>query len=547
MSQFNKWFEESKLAGLGPPEAAMLARTPTPTEIQQGIGLMSESPVRPAVKVAPSATETGLPAGLRQTVRGEAPAQPVGNVGAETKVAPEATPANEVATGEIAPGQSVNLTNADMQSRAEVLQRVGQDTARRSAIEADPLQAATEAQMTRHNEPAGQASLNQFTHEKDALENYTSNLIDRMGGTQGMDEASLHQIGQTISKPFDSLRGWFKTSIDNLYNEANKVAGNIPLTDLPNTKSLLSDPTFQNTAFAKGQRELVNSIDSQLKHFIEKNNGELSVQNAEQYRQWLNTIWSPDNSRLIRQVQDALDQDVFSHAGSDIYQTSRKLYELRIKTLDDPKGIAKMFEFDPQTPLNRTTPFNKIPNSLLNLDPDQFEHIVGVLKDMPSDLQPEAQAALGEIKSQFLNKILDAGTQTGGTPSKFWKFRDVNKFFKANTAKMPMVFSPEEMEEIKDIQRAGNINGSDTNYPGTAASVSNAIKAGLMSRALTKVSAAAGAAAGGLAGGVFGPTGGAAGSAAGAAAGEGFGVRQAEKAAQKSFGKKLVPLSEIGK
>lgn len=542
LDTFNKWFEESKLAGLGPSEAGMLAqhanveRFPNPKNI----------PAAPAPE----------PAVLRPTVRGaEVPegafpqaATNLNTTAAEAPAVPMSKVSETVATGDVAPGESANISNQDRFNRAQVLHRVGQISFRDSALDADPLQAATEAQMTNHNEPAGQAALDQFTHEKDALSNYTSNLINEVGGSHGIDEASLHERGKVVAKPFDDLRNYYENAVEKLYNAANEKAAGVSMDGFPKTKELLDDTTTYNSALAAGQANLVDAIKSQMNEFVKKNDGQFNVKSAEDFRKWLNENWTPDNSKIIGKVKDALDQDVLSSAGGDIYKQARALHQLKINTLDDPKGISKMFEFNKFNPLNRTTAYDKIPDALTRLDPDQFNHIVTVLKQMPEELQPEAQAALGEIKGHYLNRILDSGSMVNGTPNKFWSYRNVNKLFQNNSSKMPMVFSPEEMERVKDIRRAGNINSVNSGYPGAAAAAANAVKAGLMTKAFGNIASyVAGGAGGFLGGAAAGPTGGALGALGAKSMMEHAAAGIGEKAAKRSFKKGLTNIKDIGK
>jgi len=186
-------------------------------------------------------------------------------------------------------------------------------------------------------------------------------------------------------------------------------------------------------------------------------------------------------------------------------------------------------EHDPQTPINRTTAFNRIPDTLTRLSPAQFENVLKTLQTMPEELQPQAQAAIAEIKAHLANKLNDAGSSTSGQ----WNARGVDKVYKANSAKFQSAFAdePEVLAGIQDLRSAGNILSVNQSYPGAAAQAANALKRGMMSRTLGKMGATAGA---GL-GSVLGPFGAAGGAAVGETLGSSAGQSLAERAALKNW------------
>ncbi len=215
---------------------------------------------------------------------------------------------------------------------------------------------------------------------------------------------------------------------------------------------------------------------------------------AEGIKQYNNSQWSPSTSGLIGKINGSIDNDTFSSAGGDIYKQARQMAALKYKTLDNPNGISKLMDTDPQTPINRVTPFNKIPDTLTRLSPDQFHHVISVLDNMPPEIQPLAQAAKNEIKGHMANQLLDAGSKTQTQ----WDAPSVAKVYKNNTAKYPMVFNDNELSKIKDLRDAGDINFIKGGYPGAAIQGSNLTNSALL--ALPSAGVAAGEVAGSLAG-----------------------------------------------
>lgn len=428
-------------------------------------------------------------------------------------------------------------------SRAAILRRVGLEKARDSALQGDAMRAATDAQMTRFDEPAGVAAKQQFDAEKGALQQHAEGIIKRAGGTVGTDEDSLNNRGQTIANAFDALRDWFDKKTTDVYAAADERAGGAPVTNLDSVDALLKDKTFRNTLLAKDQGSLLNSVENQLEYFREGNPGGFTAKGAEQVRQWLNQIWSPDNRFAVGQIKDAIDQDVAKGAGSDVYADARATARLKKQTLDNPKGVAQLFDKDPQTPLNRVTPFVKIPDALTRLDPEQFRNVLQTLQEMPQELQPQAQAAIGEIKGHLANKLLDAGTTKA--PEAQWNAPNVNQAIKQNQAKLNIAFGndAQAVQDIRDLRAAGNILRANPQYPGAAAQAANAIKRGMMTRALQTVGATGGAAVGSH----LGPLGAAAGAAAGETLAGKATQSMGERAALKRWESGTTKLSDLVK
>lgn len=430
------------------------------------------------------------------------------------------------------------LPDSATTDRAAVLKRVGLENARESAIRGDAKSAATDFQLTKFDEPAGVEAKAQFDSERNALMAHSQKLIADTGGTLGTDEDTLHSRGQTVAKAFDAFGDWFDQQRKKLYAAADERAQGGPITNLDGVDALLKDPKFRNTLLAKDQGNLLSSIENQLGEFRKQSPQGFSVAGAEDVRKWLNQIWTNDNKEAIGAVKNVLDNDVMKGAGEDIYGPARALVQMKHQTLDNPNGISRLMEHDPQTPINRVTPFEKIPDTLTRLPVAQFDQVLKTLDAMPEDLQPLAQQAKAEIKAHLLNKVNDAGTSTSGQ----WNARGVEKVVKGNSAKFQSAFAdqPEALQGLQDLRSAGNILSVNQSYPGAAAQASNAVKRGFMSRALSHVGGAAGAAAGG----VLGPLGAAGGAAAGEALGAKAGAAASENAAVKNWRKGVRSLAE---
>jgi hypothetical protein len=474
-----------KLADTGHPALAAVAdvgaQFAIPVGVAKGFSMMKGVP-----KVPTSAySETGLAANelpIKQatTVPATIPAEkvPVGQIAIPSV-------AEKYAPGQVTSEGTPVLANLiEQNDKTQVLNRIGLDTARKSAIEGNGLQAATESQIAKLNSPAGQIIKQQLDKENQALTNHAANIVESTGGTVGTDNSSLLNRGQTIAAPFDGLRDYFRTAKQNLYQEAEQRLGSTPIQSMPNLDNLLNDPSFKNSLLAQDKQNLLTGITNQLQEFKTNNPQGMTVSTAEDFRKFLNSAWSPQNSAILGKIKGALDQDIFSSAGEDAFQAGRQLHILEKSTLSDPKGISKLFDVDPKTSINRTTPFENIPDKLVNLPTDQMQHITDTLKmmqsnpDIPPELQASAKQAQSEIAAQLANRLL----QQGNRNMSGWSAKNVSSEIANNAGKYEQVMTPEQIGMINDLNQAGHILRMDKSYPGAAAQTENLLKAGTLPR-----------------------------------------------------------------
>jgi hypothetical protein len=256
----------------------------------------------------------------------------------------------------------------------------------------------------------------------------------------------------------------------------------------------------------------------------------INAKSAEGLRQYINSQWSPQTSGLAGKLKGMIDSDVLDNAGSDIYGTSREMHKKIKETLDNPGGISKLMDYEPNNPINRAVPYEKIPDFVNRLPLDQFQHVIKVLKESPPEIQSQAQTAIGEIKSHLVNKILDEGGK-----HQQWNANGVSKVLAANESKIKLLFSDAEQQKLKDLNDAGHILKIETGYPGASVQEHNLVTRGAM--AATR---AAGASIGAA---VLGPLGAAGGEIAGSAAATKIGQKGSLYSAQK----RLTKISDLTK
>lgn len=544
---------------MAPAAKLPLARNHIPASIDEALQApqaevpVSQSPLDAYVSGKPSATDTliaqmadtsdiqavldqygiKLP-GKEAPASGAAPGTSAGGAGE-----PPAVPPPEMTfdhTGPLDPAQ-----------RQQVLGNVGVTRMRKSAIDANEAAAATDYQLSKFtSEPAGMAALDQFAHERDALAAHVQGMIDRTGAVSGLDESALQAKGRDIAAPYDAAREYFENAKRSLYDIADQraAASKVPVATGP-LDALLADPDFRATLMAKDQQGLLHTIESQYQRFKALGpDNQLTMTNAERFRKWLNTAWSADKSHSLGQLKAALDEGVFKAAGTDVYQAARGLHMLEKRIFEDPKGISHLFDSDPYTPINRATPYNKIPDAIINLSPDQFAHIIDTYKNLPPALQPVAQKAMATLRAHYADKFLNAGTGTAyGNARQLWNRGGINQIVRNNSAKLPLVFDAQELAKIRDLVDAGNILAVNSTYPGASAQAAQALRRGLMSRVAGKATAAIG----GGTGAMFGPAGAGAGALLGDAVGSKIIDHIGERKALAEFKKGIIDTARASK
>lgn len=407
--------------------------------------------------------------------------------------------------------------------RAKALQDIGLTEARRSSIVGNAAAGATESQLAKLDNEAGLKMRAQLDAEKQALLNFSTKLADDVGGTQGTDQAAKIIRGNSIIDPIEKYNEWFEDRSRQLYAEADKRAAGVPI-KLSNLTTLLKDKSVLTNS---DRVHLIKSLKAYLEDLgMMGKNGVVSgnAKQAETVRKYLNENWSPSNGKLVSRIKNIIDDQVMKSAGEDLYGESRKMWQDKKNTIDNPKGIAALIDVDPQG-INRKVAVEKIADNLWGQSNDQFQHIIRTIRQVPDAIAPLSQQALTEIKSHFLNQLAEVGNQFAGQ----WNAKGVAKLLNQNNVKAQVLFSPEEIAAMRTLNTAGNALVRDASYPGAAAQTLNLAQSGAIN-AVRLGSAAAGSA--------FGPLG----AALGAGAGDKAARLIAGKAALNAVNKRLVSL-----
>ena len=505
-------------------------------------------PAQPTLQTAAQPMPQTTTQGAQPTPMTQQMAAPVETIAPQERLTAQTSMPEEVAAPPLANGVQPHIAKA----KSDVLTRLGfaPEEQRVSAVTGDALNAAIDANLSKFiDHPLGKEAYEHLANERQKLSDFNSNLIKETGSDViGNDQSSLTSKGKTIDSPIKKFSEWFDTQTSKLYQDADKKSGGLPVVDPKDIRTLLDDREFNNTANAKNQTQLVGAIKDQLKLIEDTNPNGLTVKNTEEFRKWLNTIWNKDNSALLGKVKEQIDNSVLKHAGEDTYKQGRDLWKLKKETLEDPKGIAKLFDYDINAPINRRTPFQNIANDVINLDSEQFAHIKKTLDSVPPELKAESAKAISVLQSHYLENLMEKGS----TNKKKWNEKNVSNFRKAHKANEEILFKdrPDLLKKLDDLEAGGHILDYDPSYIGAAAQAQSAIKRGILPAMIQKGSTAAGGAVGGTVGSVFGPGGVALGAGGGAGLGEMLGGKitsgMESRAAKTDWAKRTL-LSELGK
>lgn len=373
-------------------------------------------------------------------------------------------------------GNTGNLTPTQQQGRMELAKRVGLTEVRKSAIEGDAQAAADDFDSTKYtDDQMGQRMRPIIAAEKQALTEHAAGIIDDLGAKEGTDQSTMSAKGKVMAKPLDMLNDYADRETTKAYDAAREKGGTDPV-QFPTLEAALQNKTLKNSLLAQGKEGFLHGVQSQWDDFHENNPGGINASVAEQYRQFLNTLWKT-NPEAVGKLKEAMDTDMQNHFGEDLFGPSRQLYQLKKTLLDNPKGVAQIAGRDPHTPVNRTTAYEDIPDKVANLTADQFKNLWNTYKMMPDEIQPAAQAAMSEIKGHQVNRLLDAGARQQTQ----WNKKGVNTELSNNSENFKTAFADDAANaaKIKDLKDAGEMLRFNASYRGAHAQKSNMLRKGI--------------------------------------------------------------------
>lgn len=467
----------------GPVTGASLRAQPDP--LAQPAPAAAAAPPADTPPAAPAASGTSVRVPGKPHIRPKVPATaaPAGEPVTEPVTAPPAAASVAEApepirfTSPTAEGASVGEQSPEQQaSRLQTVHKLNElaggqlGEVRTSALSGNSGETGTDWAHAKVQDAGGKRMQEVIGNETNTLRAAADNLVERTGTvTDGVDQPALNRRGTVISNAISGIEKWFDDNIKSMYTTAKERARGIPIQDMSSLKAFAGDKsqfygTVEGEALHRGVQARAQALGLMGEDGAFK---PATIEQAEQFRQYLGTQWTPRTADLINKLKDVTDEDVTRHGGADLFNRARSLRSQKGKMLEDPTGIAKLLHPDDRLGINRDVPLNEVPDYIANLDPQQFNHVVNVLKSAAhlggGELAEPAAAAIREIKGHMAAKLHDAGSSKiqGGWDAKSF-YKQLNDY----SLKMPSIFGSKELGDWKTVNDASNILRMDRTYKG---------------------------------------------------------------------------------
>jgi hypothetical protein len=466
----------ARVRGQAPVERATPA-PPAPVDGPVTAEDLKNSPERltGAPEPAPAPTPAPTPAGKPKIVpkAGESAQQAAERQGLAQPAAAAPGPAPaRAATATTDPTTAIKQLNADT---GGALPEV-----RTSALNGDHAATAVDhAHSTIEDEP-GQRMAGVIRNENDALTSASQKIVDGTGGTAvGTENTALQDRGTVIDRALGGIRDWFDTNRKQMYADADRAAGGVPMTKFDSFHSVLSDPS--KFTGAEGM-QLHGDIQNMAQHFgLMGQDGfwkPTTAANVERFRQWVGEQYTPRTGKTVKLLKDSLDNDVAAHGGQNFYAGARALRTKQAAMLERENSISRLIpERNPDGTLstNRPVPVNELADHIAGQTKEQFDHLINTLHDSAKlgngELAEGNAAALRELKAHMAERLHEAGVGKPGTNQRLsgrWDSVNYHKKLDAYSLNMPSLFTPGERARLQTVHDAGNALHMDKNYPKTA-------------------------------------------------------------------------------
>ena len=431
----------------------------------------------------------------------------------------------------------------EIQSRSDLLNRVGIENQRESALNANPKEASSQYITSKAEQGIyGQGMTEQINYEKNALNNHFVSVEQELGGVvprRGTisEKADAISEGRNIKSGFENAVEAHNTETKRLYKEADDFHGNKPV-DMSDFKGFLDRKSnFPKAEGKQLRKDILQHLKDEELLNPDGSIREMTVKQSENLRQFVNEQYDYKTQNTVGNIKQAIDKDVFKGVEGKTYEDARAHFAKGKEIYDNPKVIKNLLS-DEGT--NQKISDEKVVDKLVSNSTDeaQFSHLIDVLRET------NQTQALNQIQTSLVNRIKEAGQSSVNEP---WNSIAAAKQYSQLGNKLTNAFAdnPEALAKIADGIEAGNIVHIPNKYPGAAVQ-SHLMNNKFADIALRKGGQIVGAGTGGF---FFGPLGGVAGSMGGEALGvkgsEAFGRSKQAKQLEKEIKYKNKPENKI--
>ena len=451
---------------------------------------------------------------------------------------------------------SKDVSPKEQQTRAQIATEIlGNKDAVRSGVvtgNEDTLRNEHTEAKSANQTPKAQILREQIANEQNALSNYAQQRIEKTGASPTL--TSDYERGQAINDAFvgeQGLTGFIKNEKKKQFDEAKSKVGQNPIVT-SHVDNLLNNEQFKAGLGLKGNEGVAASAEKFIN--IAKTTGfedeygnkyaPNSIEGWDAVRKALNSNWTKDNAAVIKKINTAIDQDIASAGGQELYKKADQLHQAE-KILFSSKGIKSIFgEIDPNG-VQTGTPFEQIPAKLNKIPKDEWVHIFdtadkiskGVLNgpieketglpkwtiEVPEEVRQNAERAKAEIKGAIAREVYENGSKRPGV----WNQNDVNSILNARSEKIKHAFDPEEVKAFHTLNLGSQFMPGIHGYEGSGQQIQ---RLGMIASNAEKI----GATTGGLIGSAAGPIGTGFGTYVGQKVGTAFEKSSLEKALNKA-------------
>jgi len=363
----------------------------------------------------------------------------------------------------------------------------------------------------------------QIANEQIGLSKFAEDRVNATGASRSLinDEQRGGRINDVFhgvdpNEPSSaSITGYLNQAKKQVYDSAFERVGNNQI------KTTHVDDLLKNPQWAAGLKiKGVEGVQAAAKEYLtlaktvgfEDLTGKMhppgSVAAYDAVRKAMNAEWSPQNSRAIQKVNEAIDKDIAAVADPKLYKLGDKIHQVE-KTILGSSGINKLFgEVDVNNVLTSSTPLEKIPSKLNNLPKDQWRHIRDTLSELaqgrirnapegmppvPQELRQSAAAAVAEIDGALAREVYAAGTKNAGE----WSSQKANNVLNSVIGqKIVETFPLSEVQKFHALNYVGHYT-PPLKYEGAAL---QGRRVGLIEKGLPAAGATVGTAIGALVG-----------------------------------------------
>lgn len=316
--------------------------------------------------------------------------------------------------------------NVIMQREA-VLREMGftPEEMRAGALTGDEGMAAAETRLSKlEGDDSAVAMKRQFENESTKQAEYALDTIRQTGG-EPMTPPELR--GATIYEPLKLFRESLQAQKRAIYDAAKDVAGKAGGVELKTVSDLFGkDDLWLRTSESGNMRK---SLQAWLRQagITDKKGKQLrpiTAAEAEMFRQNVNSFWDVDRKKLgpaVSELANAIDLDVARTAGGGFYDNARALHRYEMQLFEKESSLGKIMDVD--GPTNRAVSLEKIPDLIvqkITSDAAQYRRIKRAFDEMPAEMRPLVDKAMGEIKAAMAEKVLAPSIELVGD-SVQWK------------------------------------------------------------------------------------------------------------------------------